>query len=222
MKKSNAKHVAFVVLGVVGALYTGVALAGESGDWMLRVRAVNINTANHSDAGSGGLAGALPENAIHVSDKTIPEVDVSYFFNKHVAAELVLTYPQKHNVSIESGPLAGSIGSFKHLPPTLTLQYHFAPEAQFRPYVGAGLNYTHISSVKLHSDVAPNAQLDLGRSSLRPAFQVGMDIKLAKNTYLNLDIKKAYIRADVKLNGDKVSQVKVDPILIGVGIGWKF
>jgi outer membrane protein len=34
------------------------------------------------------------------------------------------------------------------LPPTLTMQYHLAPEGKIRPYLGAGLNYTIFYSEK--------------------------------------------------------------------------
>jgi outer membrane protein len=190
-----------------------IAFADEGTEkpWLVRVRAVNLHTADQSDAGSGALVG-LPADAIHVSDKTIPEVDISYFFTKNIATELILTYPQKHDVTV-SGT---NIGSFKHLPPTLTLQYHFQPEKAFKPYVGAGLNYTRISNVDLASN------LDLSRNSFGPAVQAGFDFEISKNVYLNVDVKKTYIRADVNLNGSKVSEVKVDPLLIGVGIGWRF
>ncbi|MFZ5511796.1 MAG: OmpW/AlkL family protein [Pseudomonadota bacterium] len=197
------------------------ALAAE-GNWMVRARAVYLDPANRSEAGSGALDPTLlPGDAIHINSKTIPEVDISYFFTKNLAAELILTYPQKQKVAITSGPLQEPIGSFKHLPPTLMLQYHFLPEGQFRPYVGAGINYTRISSVRLRSNVA-GADLDLERDSWGGALQAGFDYKLGENLYLNVDVKKVYIEADVKLAGAKVSKVNVDPLLVGIGLGWRF
>ena len=199
------------------ALAGSAALAQETeGNWMVRVRALHLQPANHSDAGLGGL---LPEDAIEVSDKWIPEVDISYFFTKHIAAELVLTIPQKHDVTITKGALAGtSVGTFKHLPPSLLLQYHFTPEATFRPYVGAGINYTRMMDVNF--DGVPGA--DLENSSVGPALQIGFDIKVGKNSFINVDVKKLYIEADVTLNGAKISTVNVDPLLWGVGYGFKF
>jgi outer membrane protein len=87
--------------------------------------------------------------------------------------------------------------------------------------VGAGVNYTRISAVRLRSNIT-GVDLDLERNSVGPALQAGMDVSIGKNTYLNFDIKKVYLRADVKLNGEKVSEVKIDPLLIGVGLGWRF
>ena len=190
--------------------------------WQIRVRAVNLGFENKSEAGSGALTPALlPSDSVRANDKTIPEVDVTYFFTKNIAAELVLTVPQKHNVSIVNGPLREGIGSFKHLPPTLLLQYHFLPDAQFRPYVGAGINYTKISSVNLFSNVA-GQRLTLDGSSVGASVQVGMDIPITKNVLFNLDVKKTYIDTDIKINGGKVSKLELNPLMLGVGLGYRF
>lgn len=189
------------------------------GPWLVRLRAVRLDMANKSDA-IPSLA--VPQNAITVNDKTIPEVDVSYFFTPNIAAELVLTVPQKQRVTVQQSALGGptDIGSFKHLPPTLMLQYHFRPDATVRPYVGAGINYTRLSGVNLY--VPTVGRLDLERNSWGLAVGGGVDIAIAKNWFLNFDVKKVQIRSDVKLGMQKVSQVKVDPWLFGVGVGYRF
>jgi len=202
MKKSAA-ILALAALGLAGQ-----AMAQQS-PWQVRARVVNIDTADKSDP-VGGVGAA---NQITVSNKTIPEVDISYFFSPNLAAELILTYPQKHDVAL-SGT---KIGTFKHLPPTLTLQYHFTPAAQISPYVGAGVNYTRISNVKLLGGAG-----DLENSSFGFALQAGVDFKIDKNWSINLDVKKVQIRSDVMVGGAKISAVKVDPVLIGLGVGYRF
>lgn len=184
------------------------------GDWMIRARVVNIDTANKSDA-IPALGVAADE--IHVSSKAIPELDISYFFTKNIAAELVLTYPQEHNVSV-----AGTkIGTVRELPPTLLLQYHFMPDAQFRPYVGAGINYTRFSSIDLN--VPGVGDLEVDKDSFGLALQVGMDVQLSKQWFFNVDLKKVKMGTDVKLaGGGKVSSIDIDPWLFGVGIGYRF
>ncbi|MRT31874.1 OmpW family protein [Herbaspirillum aquaticum] len=177
--------------------------------WLVRVRAVNLSPDNKSDQ----VGGTGASDRISINNKVIPEFDVSYFFTPNIAAELVLTYPQKQDVRLDGN----KIGTFKHLPPTLTLQYHFMPEAAFSPYVGAGINYTRISSVNL----ANGLQLD--SSSVGGALQIGADYKINKNWLINFDIKKVQISSDVKTaSGTKVSNVKIDPWLIGVGVGYRF
>ena len=191
-----------LAVAVLCALTSGAALAQQSeGPWMVRARAVHLDSANKDSTPLG----------LTVNNKIIPEVDVSYFFTPNVAAELILTVPQKH--TLRAGGAA--IGSLKHLPPTLLLQYHFNTSG-IKPYVGAGLNYTRFSSVK-----AP-AGVDIDRNSFGAALQVGVDIPLQKNLYLNFDIKKVFIKTDVTANGAKLGSFKVDPVLVGVGLGWRF
>ena len=183
-------------------LSSGAVQAQEAqGPWMVRARAVHLNSAN-KDSTPLGLA---------INDKTIPEIDITYFFSPNLAAELILTVPQKHTLSA-----AGTaIGSLKHLPPALLVQYHFNAPG-FRPYVGAGLNYTRFSAVRLPAGV------DIDRNSVGPALQVGMDVPLSKNLYLNFDVKKVFIKTDVSAGGAKLGTFKVDPVLVGLGLGWRF
>lgn len=189
-------------------LTAGSAMAQES-PWLVRARAIQLEPADKS----AQVAGVGASDRLSVSDKTIPEVDISYFFTPNWAAELVLTYPQKHDVRLDGN----KIGTFKHLPPSLLLQYHFTNSTPFKPYVGAGINYTRISSVKLL-----NGAGDLENDSFGLAVQAGIDYAIDKNWSLNFDVKKVQIRSDVFISGAKASRVKVDPVLIGVGVGYRF
>ncbi|MBI3286130.1 MAG: OmpW family protein [Burkholderiales bacterium] len=201
------KIVLALSLAAIGLTATQ-AMAQQS-PWQLRARVVNISPANGSDP----VAGVGAADRLTVSSKAIAEVDISYYVTPNWSAELILTYPQKHDVMLDGA----NIGYFKHLPPTLTAQYHFAPDAQINPYLGAGLNYTRISDVHLLGGAA-----DLDNQSLGFAVQAGVDFKLDKNWSLNLDVKKVQIRSDVYIGGAKASAVKVDPWLVGVGVGYRF
>jgi len=180
------------------------SVAAQESPWLVRARAVNLNMANKDSTGLG----------LTVNDKTIGEVDVTYFLNKNVAAELVLSLPQNQVVSSNGA----GIGNFKHLPPTLTLQYHFTDFQGFKPYVGAGINYTKITGDNVASGV-----YHLDSSSYGAAFQAGVDVPLTKQVSLNFDVKKVYIKTDV-YNAAGVSQgtLKLDPVLVGVGVGYRF
>lgn len=183
------------------ALTSGAAMAQQQdGKFQVRIRAVNVDL---KSAGSNGLS---------VKDKTIPELDISYYFTPNFAAELILTYPQKHDVRLKG---VGKIGTVKELPPTLLAQYHFTDFGAFKPYVGAGINYTRFSSVKL--DV-PGAKIK--NNSWGGALQVGFDYALDKNWSLNFDVKKVYM--DTKETGLGLGKVKLDPVLVGVGVGYRF
>ncbi|MBH2044204.1 MAG: OmpW family protein [Comamonadaceae bacterium] len=193
-----------LAVAVLCALTSGAAFAQQvESPWLVRVRSLQLDSSNKDSTGLG----------LSIDNKTIPEVDISYFFNKNVAAELILTVPQKHD--LRSSALGAHIGSLRHLPPSLLLQYHFDAPG-FKPYVGAGVNYTRFSSVNLPAGV------DIDRNSWGGALQVGVDIPLSKNLYLNFDIKKVYIKTDVFAGGAKQGTFKVDPVLAGVGFGWRF
>ncbi len=191
----------------VAALVGGQAMAQDT-PWLVRLRTVQLSMANERDS---ALEGVAPGTA--VNDKVIGELDVSYFFNKNWAAELILTVPQRQLVKTNDGAL----GSFNHLPPTLSLQYHFTDLQGFKPYVGLGVNYTKISSVNLDGGLA------LDKSSTGASMQVGVDFPLDKKWSLNVDVKKVYIKTDVYgADGVSVGTLKLDPTLFGVGIGYRF
>ncbi|SHG34603.1 OmpW family protein [Massilia sp. CF038] len=195
-------------LATVFSAAAPVASAQDS-PWLVRARAVHLSPADKS-APIGGVGAA---DRLTVESRTIPEFDISYFFSPNLAAELVLTVPQKHDVMLDGA----RIGSFRHLPPTLLAQYRFDPVGQFTPYLGAGLNYTRISSVHLLDGAA-----DLDNHSVGLALQAGVDVAIDRHWSINVDIKRVNIRSDVRLGGMVVSEVKVDPTLIAVGLGYRF
>jgi outer membrane protein len=166
----------------------------------------------------GRLLNIMPQESssplnLGVSNEITPELDLSWFFTPNIAVELILA-TQRHTVT-NSG---ANVGTVRHLPPTLLLQYHFNPTSNFKPYVGVGVNYTRFYDVDL-----ANGALTVDRSSTGGAIQAGVDYRLSGNWYLNVDVKKIWIDTDVKTAaGAFVSSLKIDPVVVGVGIGYKF
>lgn len=183
------------------------APGADSGDWIIRTRALYLDSANKDSTGLG----------LSVNNKTFPELDISYFLNSNWALELVLTYPQKHDIRSNGA----TIGSLKHLPPTLSLQYH-VDAGGWRPYVGAGLNATLFSSNKFIPAVQSALSPSVGGSSFGLALGAGVDVPLGSGWLFNVDVKKVQIRTDIKSSGSKVGEFKVDPLLISVGVGRRF
>jgi outer membrane protein len=226
MKKS------LIALAAVAALVAPqLAAAQDSGNWIVRARAVKLNSANTNDSTLKGTLVAvtpLANPSVEINDKWIPEVDISYFFTPNFAAELILTYPQKQTVyAVSNGARVAAIGEFKHLPPTLTAQYHFTDLGALRPYVGLGVNYTNISDVHITVPAAAtrggaDIPLNLKRNSYGLAAQVGADYALGGGWLLNVDVKKVQIKTDVLAGGAKVGTFKVDPLLVSVGVGMRF
>ena len=174
-------------------------LAEENGMW--RVRAIHVAP----DASSAPVTG------VDANDQTVPELDFTYFINKNVGMELILA-TTRHTVSLNGT----NLGKVSLLPPTLTLQYHFMPGEKIKPYVGAGVNYTRFYSVDLGSN------LDVTRNSWGGALQLGVDIALGKSSYFNIDVKKLYIKTDVKSAGSYLTTLDINPVVWGVGYGRRF
>ena len=189
------------------ALAAPLAQADE-GPLMVRVRALHLDSANKDSTGLG----------LSVNNKTFPEIDFSYFITPNIATELILTYPQKHRLYSNGS----EIGTLKHLPPTLTLQYHFIPNGTVRPYIGAGVNYTNFSSVSFAPAVQTALNPSIKRNSWGAAWQIGADVEITKGTYLNFDLKKVDLGTTVYSNGTSVGKFKVNPTLASVGLGWRF
>ncbi len=195
-----------LALACAAALPAAAQQTGD-GNWLIRGRAVSIDFANDQSK-------TVKTLDITADDRWIPELDITYFFTKNLAAELVLTYPQ--NVDIKAG--STKIGTIKALPPSLMLQYHFTDLGAFKPYVGAGVNYTYFSK----RDHILNGAASVERDSWGLAAQLGFDYALNKNWSLNLDVKYIQMDTDVRVGGTKIGTLDLNPVTWGVGVGYRF
>lgn len=198
-------------------LLPSIMWAGTS-PWMFRLRAINVNPDVSSNTIS--IIGGKVKN---ITDRYAPEFDITYFINNNISAELILA-TTKHYVDAKGTALdvngKTKLGSVYILPPTLTFQYRPMPNNQINPYIGLGMNYTHFYNQKEHRSLTDIEY----KNSFRPAAQVGIDIKLYKDYFLNFDLKKVLVRSDVNVtSGATVVETVVDlnPYIFGVGIGYR-
>ena len=215
-----------VVLGTVFLLFGGVAgVYAEDCDIPLTVRVRGLGVFPDVDSDTIPAIGGEGD----VDNSVGVEIDFVYFFQKNIAAELVLGVAQ-HNVEARGTALGNvDLGDVWVVPPTLTLQYHFMPEGKVRPYVGAGVNYTIFCDGNAGT-VALDTDYD---EAFGYAFQAGVDIEITKNFAFNIDVKKLYLGTEVEVTvpGAVVGQippatvktdVDIDPILLGIGIAYRF
>ena len=202
-----------VAMAAVASLAPIASQAQSSGEnpWMVRVRATDLIWQN-------GQSGSVVQGAnVKAANKVIPEFDVSYFFTKNIATELVLTYPQTININYTANQT--NLGSIKALPPSLLLQYHFTDLGALKPYVGAGVNYTIFSN----RNNLGNGAYSVDSSSVGAVGQVGADYMLDKNWGLNIDVKYATMSTNVTtaagVNGGKLT---LNPWMPSVGVAYKF
>lgn len=159
---------------------------------------------------------------VNITNAYIPELDITYFFTKNIAAELILG-TSKHDVKAVSTAVGDiDLGEVSLLPPTLTLQYHFNGET-VHPYVGAGVNYTLFYGVD-EGPVADNVEYD---SALGFAFQGGFDFDINDKWFINIDAKyimlktTATVDATTALGATVDADVDINPFIAGIGFGYR-
>jgi outer membrane protein len=200
----------------------------EENPWMLRVRAVDIlfqnGQANNGNGNGTGLG--VQANNIRAQNTLIPEFDISYFFTKNVAAELVLTYPQK--VNVYSNLTSGPTGVINALPPSLLLQYHFTDLGALKPYIGAGVNYTIFGNRNNFSVGGyGNNVLTVDQNSVGFVAQIGADYMFDKHWGMNIDVKYATMSTNVTgqntlAGAGNIGKLTLNPLMPAVGVTYKF
>lgn len=248
MKITTSRNL--LAASVLSLAFAVPALAQERGDWQLRFGAGFIapNTSNDNLVFEDT---ELDNFRIDVDDQIGFVFDLTYFLSPNWAIELLASTPFEHDID-GAGALEslGKIGDTKHLPPTLSLQYHFNPNRSVRPYVGAGLNYTLFfddsSNAGLHNGVVATANAALGSNfsggdtnlsigdSFGAAFQAGFDFDVAENWFLNFNVRYIMINADASLKTTTFdpdgletvfrsnSDVDIDPFVYSAQIGFRF
>jgi outer membrane protein len=200
----------FVIATVVCMLVMGLGMGqtAQAADgyktFGVRLRALYVIPSESTD---GVLSTLNPE----VSNELVPEIDLEYFFTKNFSAELVAAFTHH---DIKAG--GDYVGSTWLLPPTLTVKYHPLAGSAVSPYVGVGVNVT--IPFDSHVNGVDDFKID---SNVGWAVQVGTDIKIVENLYLNFDYK--YINLDTKATvaGTKC-KLDLSPHLFGIGVGYRF
>lgn len=185
--------------------FAGTANAFEPGDWLIRVGASYVSPASDN------------HDVVSVESATSATINFSYMMSDVWALEVLAAYPFKHDLELNDGT---KVGSTKHLPPTVSLQYHFRPTEQFQPYVGVGINYTNFFSEKTQGPLE-GTDLNLG-DSWGLAGQIGFDVMFNDNWFFNLDVRYIDIDTKAHLDGVSLGKVEIDPWVFGGHIGYRF
>ena len=200
------RHILAAALAVA-ILAPGIAGANDS--WFVRAGVHNVDPKSNS----GTLAGTFEAR---INSDLKPTVAFGYYLNKNVALELLAAVPFKHEVSLDG---AGAV-DFKHLPPTLSVQYYFAPDAVVNPFVGAGVNYTWTYSEKTKGPIA-GTRVGI-ENSWGLAAQAGLLFRVGDNWDIVTDVRYIDLDAKVKLNGAEIGKVDVNPLVYGVSFNFRF
>jgi len=199
-----------LVLALTGLCALPMTASAAQGDWLLRLGLGIVQPKSDNltlDA----------DTDVQVKSAGSATIEGTYMFADHWGVELLAAYPFRHDVRIDG---LGRVGQVRHMPPTLSLQYHFLPEARIRPYVGAGINYTTFSKERT-AGALDGSSLSLD-DSWGAAVQVGTDIGLNDNWFLNVGLRWIDIDSDAKLDGSNLGTIEIDPLVYQVQLGYRF
>jgi len=205
-----------IALAAVLALAATPALAQSAGTWTVGIGAHNV--APKSDNGTL-TATPLGNLKMDVGSNVRPTITAEYFVRDNLGVEVLAALPFQHDISVVG---VGKVGSTKHLPPTVSLQYHFG-QGKVKPFVGVGLNYTTFFSTKSEGAIA-GTNLDLS-DSWGLAAHLGVDFKVGEKGAIRVDYRKIDIDTKVKLNGANLgtkNTVNIDPSVYGIAYVFSF
>ena len=196
-----------LAVAAIAATFASPAFAYEAGQWILR----------------GGIGTVDPDSDNLTTGDTVFEVDsgtsltltATYMFTENWALDILAAWPFSHDIEANGVQIAET----DHLPPTVSLQYHFLPDSAFKPYAGLGLNYTTFFSTDLDPAVGDDLDLD---DSFGFAAQIGADIELADRWLLNIDLRYINIESDASVDGADLGTVDINPFVYSINVGYRF
>ncbi len=199
------------LLALAAALPVTQAAAQARGDWTLGVGLHRVDP--KSDNGALA-AGTLP---VSVGASVRPTLTLEYFLRDQLGLEVIAAAPFRHDIQIAG---LGQVGSTRHLPPTVSLQYHFNGGGRVSPFLGAGVNYTAFFGEEARGALQ-GARLQLG-NSWGAALHAGLDFAVGARGAVRTDLRWMDIDTAVKLDGAALGAANIDPWVYGVSYVHRF
>ena len=205
-----------LVLAAATALTMTTAFAVPAGTWSVAAGAHYVDPKSDNGTLNNGLS-------VDVDGDVRPTISGEYFIANNVGVELLAAIPFHHDFDLNDA--AGNpvlSGKTQHLPPTLSLQYHFDGynlPMNVKPFVGVGVNYTTFFKEKLNNNSGLELKLD---DSVGVAGHIGLDIPYAPTESFRIDARYMDIKTDASLNGDKIGEVDISPWVYGVAFVKQF
>ncbi len=223
----NKKSIAGLI-GIAGLACCNVE-AHEAGEWIVRGGVATVNPSE--DSGILQPTVVSPNGQVSIDSDTQLGLTFTYMLTDNWAVELLAATPFTHTVNL-AGDLSalGSIAEAKHLPPTLSGQYFFNTNTDFKPYVGVGINYTMLLETEATANgravldtvgTAGNYSIDAD-DSVGITFQAGFDYHLSDRWMFNAAIWNMDIDTTITVANTLRVDLDIDPWVYMIGLGYKF
>jgi outer membrane protein len=178
-------------------------------------------TTNSKTNGITGI-GVPPGADAEVGNATAAIFTYERLVQPNLGVEFVLGIPPTiHAKGAGSVAFLGDdVLSAKNVAPTLLVNYHFGVAGDtWRPYLGAGVNYTRFTSAK--SVLAPTVHLS---DSVGLAAQAGVDYALDKQWGFFGSISVLQVKSDLVAINSSVLQTTIDfrPVVYSFGVSYRF
>ena len=208
-----------LVLAAATALTMTTAFAVPAGTWTVAAGAHMVDPKSDNGTVSTGLG----DFSVNVDDDIRPTISGEYFIANNVGVELLAAIPFHHDFTLnDANGKEIFTGKTQHLPPTLSLQYHFDGynmPMNVKPFVGVGVNYTMFFKEKLNNELGLELKL---KDSVGVAGHIGLDIPFAPTESFRIDARYMDIKTDATLNGADIGEIDISPWVYGVAFVKQF
>lgn len=208
-----------LVLAAATALTMTTAFAVPAGTWTVAAGAHMVDPKSDNGTVSTGLG----DFSVNVDDDIRPTISGEYFIANNVGVELLAAIPFHHDFTLnDANGNEVLTGKTQHLPPTLSLQYHFDGynmPMNVKPFVGVGVNYTMFFKEKLNNELGLELKL---KDSVGVAGHIGLDIPFAPTESFRIDARYMDIKTDATLNGADIGEIDISPWVYGVAFVKQF
>ncbi|MDR3415191.1 MAG: OmpW family outer membrane protein [Nevskia sp.] len=200
----------FAGAALIAPMLASAACFQEAQPWTVRAGVHNIDPSGGTSTVANGAI------KVDVESKLGPTVNLDYRFCHNFTLDVMGALPFTQDIKLNGNRL----GSTRHLPPTVSVQFHPIPDGTLDPFVGVGLNRTFFFNESLNGPLAGN-NLQLS-NTWGYALQGGLDWKFAPNWLVGVDLRYIQIEPKASLNGAPIGTVKIDPLAYGITVGYKF
>jgi len=202
------------------ALATFGAAPAQAQDNVFKAGPIRYQTHSKTDGihGIGVPAGADAET----DSATTLVLTYERMVRPDLGVELVLGVPPRIEAKATGSVafLGDDVLSAKNVAPTLLVNYHFGAAGDtWRPYLGAGVNYTRFTGIR--SSLAPKVEMG---DSWGWAVQAGVDYALNRQWGLWASVGAARVKSKVVATGATVLTTTIDfrPVTYAAGVSFRF